>query len=147
MNKSQKDIDAIREFNRFYTYQIGLIDKHYLDSPFSLSEGRVLYELANMETPTARKIMERIAMDEGYLSRILDRFAKQGLLTKTKSKEDGRAYVLALTKKGQKQFAQLNDATNQSIQKLTGPLSNDDVKKLIAHMEGIHKIISKNDKD
>ena len=82
MKQDQKLIDRIRSFNRFYTSIIGLLDQHFLDSPFSLTEGRVLYEICNIEECSAKKIRERILIDEGYLSRILDSFVKRGLVKK-----------------------------------------------------------------
>jgi DNA-binding MarR family transcriptional regulator len=68
MKRDQELIDRIRSFNRFYTNIIGLLDQHFLDSPFSLTEGRVLYEICNTEDCSAKKIRENIVIDEGYLS-------------------------------------------------------------------------------
>src|SRR5919206_2558971 len=100
MNDNQEFIDRIRSFNRFYTNIIGLLDQHFLDSPFSLTEGRVLYEICNTEECSAKKIREKIVIDEGYLSRILDHFAKDDLIRKTPSSEDGRLRIIAPTGKG-----------------------------------------------
>jgi DNA-binding MarR family transcriptional regulator len=75
MPRDQELVDKIRGFNRSYTNIIGLLDQHFLDSPFSLTEGRVLYEICNTENCSAKKIREKIVIDEGYLSRILDSFS------------------------------------------------------------------------
>src|SRR5215216_5088372 len=93
-------IESVREFNRFYTKVIGLLDNHLLDSPYSLPEARVLYELYHQQPCTASAIMTTVEMDKGYLSRVLALFSRRGLLTKKKNKEDGRATFLTLTAKG-----------------------------------------------
>src|SRR4030095_1938208 len=97
MKHDQELIDKIRAFNRYYTNIIGLLDQHYLDSPFSLIEGRVLYEICNTEDCSAKKIRENILIDEGYLSRILDNFMKRGLIQKYRSQGDGRLRLIVPT--------------------------------------------------
>src|SRR4029078_11113773 len=98
--KNKEYINKIRSFNRFYTNIIGLLDQHFLDSPFSLTEGRVLYEISHTDNCSAKKIREKISIDEGYLSRILDTFRKRGLITKTPLTEDRRLHIIMLTEKG-----------------------------------------------
>src|SRR4030095_7127802 len=102
MNNNQDVIDKIRGFNRFYTTVIGLLDQHFLDSPFSLTEGRVLYEICNTDECTAKKIREKILIDEGYLSRILDSFSKRGFIKKTPSQMDRRLRIIIPTEKGKR---------------------------------------------
>src|SRR5919106_4838365 len=108
MRQNQDLIERIRSFNRFYTNIIGLLDQHFLDSPFSLTEGRVLYEICNTEDCSAKKIRESIIIDEGYLSRVLDNFVKRGLIKKTRSPVDGRFWIIVPTEKGRREFAILN---------------------------------------
>src|SRR5919106_2675364 len=105
MRQNQESIDRIRSFNRFYTNIIGLLDQHFLDSPFSLTEGRVLYEICNTEDCSAKKIRESIIIDEGYLSRILDDFVKRGLIKKTPSPTDGRLRIIVPTERGKREFS------------------------------------------
>src|SRR5439155_144638 len=98
-------VAAVRRFNRFYTKQIGLLHEGYLESPFSLSEVRVLYELAHREKPTAAELGRELGLDAGYLSRILRGFERRHLVERTASKADGRQSHLALTERGRAAFA------------------------------------------
>ena len=143
MNNNQDVIDKIRGFNRFYTNVIGLLDQHFLDSPFSLTEGRVLYEICNTDECTAKKIREKILIDEGYLSRILDSFSKRGLIRKTPSQMDGRLRIIVPTEKGQKEFATLNQNSNHLISQLIGKLSEEECEELLSNMERIHALLEK----
>lgn len=136
-------IDRIRSFNRFYTNIIGLLDQHYLDSPFSLTEGRVLYEICNTEDCSARKIRESIVIDEGYLSRILDHFVTRGLIKKTRSSVDGRLRIILPTEKGKREFASLNANSNMLISKLVDKLSEEEQADLLNKMEGIRLLLEK----
>ena len=143
MKQNQELIDQIRSFNRFYTNVIGLLDQHFLDSPFSLTEGRVLYEICNTEECSAKKIRENIVIDEGYLSRILDNFSKRGLIKKTHSPTDGRLRIIVPTEKGKSEFANLNDNSNSLISQLVKKLSEEERADLLNKMEGIRILLEK----
>ena len=143
MAKPQELIDRIRSFNRFYTNIIGLLDQHYLDSPFSLTEGRVLYEICNTEECSAKKIREQIIIDEGYLSRILDSFVKRGLIKKSRSPKDGRLWIIVPTERGKREFALLNENSNRLIAQLVERLSGEDRADLLDKMEGIRALLEK----
>jgi DNA-binding MarR family transcriptional regulator len=143
MKNNQEMIDNIRSFNRFYTNIIGLLEQYFLDSPFSLTEGRVLYEICNIEECSAKKIREKILIDEGYLSRILDGFSKRGLIKKTPSSKDGRLRMIVPTEKGIKEFAILNDNSNILISQMIEKLSEDDRADLLNKMEGIRIVLEK----
>jgi DNA-binding MarR family transcriptional regulator len=142
MTQNQEIIDRIRSFNRFYTNIIGLLDQHYLNSPFSLTEGRVLYEICNTEDCSAKKIRESIVIDEGYLSRVLDSFAKRGLIQKTRSSVDGRLWIIVPTQKGKREFANLNDNSNHLIIQMIEKLSPQECTELIQMMERIRELLN-----
>jgi DNA-binding MarR family transcriptional regulator len=141
MDRDQECIDRIRSFNRYYTNIIGLLDRHFLASPFSLIEGRVLYEICNIEECSAKKIREKIAIDEGYLSRILNRFVKLGLIKRTSSSHDGRLRIITPTEKGKRAFTRLNENSNKLISQLIEKLSKEERADLLKKMEGIRAML------
>ena len=143
MKRDQELIDKIRSFNRFYTNIIGLLDQHFLASPFSLTEGRVLYEICNTEDCSAKKIRESVAIDEGYLSRILDRFSKHGLIKKTPSSNDGRLRIILPTEKGRKEFSRLNENSNILISQLIQKLSDSECEELLNNLDHIRTLLEK----
>lgn len=115
-------IAAVRRFNRFYTRTIGVLGDAHLDGPFSLTEVRVLYELAHRATATAGAIAADLGLDAGYLSRIVRGFTAQGLVRKRPSPDDARESLLELTAKGKRTFAtldaQADDATGALLARL-----------------------------
>jgi DNA-binding MarR family transcriptional regulator len=143
MTPNQETINKIRSFNRFYTNIIGLLDQHFLDSPFSLTEGRVLYEICNTEDCSAKTIRENIVIDEGYLSRILDQFVKRGLIKKTRSRKDGRLWMIVPTEKGREEFARLNDNSNHLIAQMIEKFSAEEQVDLLNKMDEIRALLEK----
>lgn len=140
--QNQDFIERVRSFNRFYTNFIGLLDQHFLDTPFSLTEGRVLYEIRHTEGCSAKKIRENIAIDEGYLSRIIHKFTIQGLIEKAPSAKDKRLHIILLTEKGKKEFSKLNDNSNKLISQLIEKLSDKECEDLIGMMEKVRELLS-----
>ena len=143
MSRNPEFIAKIRGFNRFYTNIIGLLDQHFLNTPFSLTEGRVLYEISRMEEPSAKKIRENIAIDEGYLSRIIDKFMKKGIITKTPFRGDLRLHIIHLTEKGQAEFSKLNENQNRLIAQIPETLSEQEKAELVQMMERIQDLLTK----
>lgn len=107
-------VESVRRFNRFYTTKIGVLHEPY-KAPFSLTETRVLYELAHRNRPTAGELGRELGLDPGYLSRILASFRKQGLIVSSASRTDARRQMLALTAKGRSVFDKLNARTEKEI--------------------------------
>jgi DNA-binding MarR family transcriptional regulator/N-acetylglutamate synthase-like GNAT family acetyltransferase len=135
-------IDTVRRFNRFYTREIGVLHEGFLDSPFSLAEGRVLYELAHRQKPTATAVRTSLGLDAGYLSRILTAFEKRGLVEKTPSEHDGRKSLLALTAKGREHLAPLETRSNEQVAAMLQRLSENDQRQLIAAIQTIEKLLA-----
>src|SRR3974390_1543730 len=104
-NELEQHVTAVRKFNRSYTRQIGLLQEKLNGTDFSLTESRVLYELANRSRPTAADLSKDLGIDPGYLSRILQRFAAAGLVSRTPSADDGRQNHIELTSAGGRAFA------------------------------------------
>ena len=134
-------VRTVRSFNRFYTRQIGVLDEHLLHSPLSLGEARVLYELANSDTPLASDIGDALGLDAGYLSRILKKFIRHGLVSRSKSKADGRQAPLTLTQKGAKLFAGLDRDSNAQVESLLEKLPPASQEQLVGSMEFIQRAL------
>ncbi len=116
-------VEAVRRFNRFYTRRIGVLSQGHLGSPHSLTEVRVLYEIAHREQPTAAEIGTELALDAGYLSRILARCTRAGLVARTRSAQDGRRSHLGLTRRGRERLAALDERARTEVGRLLEPLS------------------------
>ena len=134
-------VDAVRRFNRFYTKQIGVLQEGLLGSQFSLTEVRVLYELAHRKQPTATELGKELGLDPGYLSRILRGFQGRGLVERTPSKSDGRQSLLLLTERGRKTFAPLNARSHDEIASVLGTLSAEEQNRLIGAMHTIEGLL------
>jgi DNA-binding MarR family transcriptional regulator/N-acetylglutamate synthase-like GNAT family acetyltransferase len=140
-NDVAAQVEAIRRFNRFYTKQIGVLREGWLESPFSLTEVRVLYELAHADGPTASELVQTLDLDAGYLSRILRRFAKQGLVTRTTAADDARRSHLRLTARGKREFEKLQKRTRDELRTALEKLSDEDRTRLVSAMGTIESVI------
>ena len=138
---TQAHVAAVRRFNRFYTRRIGVLDEHHLESPFSLTEGRVLYEIAHGDEPTAAELCRDLALDAGYLSRMLRRFAKLGILKRRTSDDDARRSHLTLTKKGQREVAKLEARTHEAIGSMIAGLAPGDQERLVDAMTAVERML------
>jgi DNA-binding MarR family transcriptional regulator/GNAT superfamily N-acetyltransferase len=136
-------VGDVRHFNRFWTRQIGVLREGYLESPFSLTEVRVLYELARREeTTTASELGEELGLDAGYLSRILRGFEKHGLIHKRPSEADGRRRLLRLTERGREAFAPLDARSRGEIGAMLGGMSIAGQERLVRAMRTIERLLS-----
>lgn len=140
------DAAAIRAFNRFYTQRIGVLDDAPFGAPFSLTEGRVLYELAHRDRPAAAELCRDLQLDRGYLSRILARFEKKGLVERSRSQADGRQSHIALTAKGTEIFAEIDRTWQQATEELIAPLSGKNRSNLVAAMARISTLLRNSEK-
>jgi DNA-binding MarR family transcriptional regulator/N-acetylglutamate synthase-like GNAT family acetyltransferase len=139
---SQSKLQAVRQFNRFYTRQIGLLQEGLLHSPFSLTEVRVMYELAHRQHPTATEICDALQLDRGYLSRMLRSFVKAGLVEKIPSASDARENLLRLTRRGQTEFSRLDVLSNQQVSAMLDRLGRPQQARLIAAMQAIEELLA-----
>lgn len=134
-------VAAVRRFNRFYTRRIGVVTDRMLGSPFSLTEARVLYELAHRDRPTAGEIGAALDLDAGYLSRILKDFARRGLVARTRSAHDGRTRHLTLTAAGRRAFAPLDRGSQRAVAAMLRPLPESGRHKLVAAMATVERLL------
>jgi DNA-binding MarR family transcriptional regulator/N-acetylglutamate synthase-like GNAT family acetyltransferase len=141
-NDFDQRVGVVRRFNRFWTRQIGVLREGYLESPFSLTEVRVLYELAHREESVASELGEELGLDAGYLSRVLRGFEKQGLLHKRPSEADGRRRLLRLTERGREVFAPLDVRSRNDIGAMLGGISIAEQERLIGAMRTIEGLLS-----
>ena len=136
------DINIIREFNRFYTNVLGLLNRQILDSNLSLSEARILHEIEAIPNCTSKLLIDKLYIDSGYMSRIINQFQKQGFVKKQKSKEDGRSHFLILTEIGKQKLAEMNAHSDEQIYNMIQPLSKYAQHKLAQNMSVIERILT-----
>ena len=138
---SSPAIDAVRRFNRFYTRQLGVLDEGLLRTPYSLTEARILYELAQRKESTATELGGDLGLDPGYLSRLLRSLQERGLVVKRPSERDGRLTLLSLSAAGRRAFATLDARTRADVQALLDRLAPGDERRLVAAMRVIESAL------
>ncbi|WP_375305313.1 helix-turn-helix domain-containing GNAT family N-acetyltransferase [Bradyrhizobium sp. A11] len=141
IDATDEPIAAVRAFNRFYTRKLGVLDQHLGESPFSLSEARVLYELAQRDELAAKEIGGELGLDPGYLSRIVQSFDEKGLIARRPLPADRRQYQLSLTAKGRQAFAKLNLSSQNEVAAMLAQLSASDVSRLTQAMATIESVL------
>jgi DNA-binding MarR family transcriptional regulator/GNAT superfamily N-acetyltransferase len=139
---SPRKIDEIRRFNRAYTRKLGVLDENFLDTRFSLTEARVLHELTEGQK-TASEIAGSLGLDAGYLSRILDRFSKAKLITRSHSAEDRRSVLVSLTRLGYSVYAPLEARSRESVGALIEPLQPSAQAQLLEGMKLVSVLTEK----
>jgi DNA-binding MarR family transcriptional regulator/GNAT superfamily N-acetyltransferase len=132
---------VVRRFNRFYTRQIGVLQEGLLDTSFSLTEARVLYELAQRDQSTAAALGSDLGLDAGYLSRILSGFEKRNLIEKTPSESDRRQSRIALTKHGRKAFGPLEARSIAQAAAMLGTLPEASQRRLVNAMQTVQDLL------
>ena len=137
-------IEDVRRFNRFFTRRIGVLREGLLHSPYSLTEARILFEIAHRELAlTASDLSRELGLDPGYLSRILARLEQRGLVERARSETDGRQRLLSLTSAGKDAFSLLDTRSREEVGEMLGDLSEGDQRRLLEAMRTIEGILSK----
>jgi DNA-binding MarR family transcriptional regulator/N-acetylglutamate synthase-like GNAT family acetyltransferase len=135
-------VQTVRRFNRFYTRQIGVLQEHLLDSQFSLTEVRVLYEIAHRENVAAKDLCQDLGLDRGYVSRMLQTFEKHGWIKITPSAQDRRRQFLSLTAKGHNVFEPLERRSSEEVAGMLARLSPDKQKNFMAAIQQIESVLA-----
>ncbi len=141
----QNPVTAVRRFNRFYTSAIGVLDRGYLGTPYNVAEGRVLYEIATGDGATPKAIGEIVGLDAGYLSRIVAKLERDGLVARARSDIDGRSIRLSLTPAGAKMFAGFNLRSAALVEDLIDGLSATERARLVASVETVEALLGPRD--
>ena len=139
---NNKSIEAFRSFNRFYTSVIGLLDKHILNSNYTLAEARIMYEIYHSKNQTASDLIHALSIDKGYLSRVLRQFEKRKFIHRQRSSEDTRVVFLNLTPEGKKEFQRLDKASSDQVKSILKELPEKDLELLLASMAEIKRILA-----
>jgi DNA-binding MarR family transcriptional regulator/N-acetylglutamate synthase-like GNAT family acetyltransferase len=142
MSTKEEMISSMRKFNRFYTGVIGLLDQHILDSNFSLSEVRVLYEIWHTAQCTAGRLIESLQLDGGYLSRMLKTFEQNNIVSRKQSPADGRTWLLQLTAKGKRLMQTLDQRSSEQIRQVLDPLPVHQQEEVTSSMRTIEQLLS-----
>jgi len=143
INSLEDMIDRVRHYNRFFTRQIGVLREGVLHSPYTLTEARILFELARSESQTATDLCRELGLDAGYLSRTLARFEQQGLIEKIRADHDGRQRLLNLTKEGRDAFSLLDRRSRDEVAEMLSGLSEENRQRLLKAMHTIESILDK----
>ena len=136
----EDSISAVRRFNRFFTRQIGVLREGLLHSPYSLTEARIIYELAHRDVVTAADLGRELGLDAGYLSRSVSRLEQQGLLDRFPSESDGRQRLLRLTPAGEQAFALLDKRARDEVAEMLHNLSAEEQQRLLTSMQTIESV-------
>lgn len=137
MENREEIISQIREFNRFYTVLLGFLNRNYLDSGYSVTETRILFELKQNDQISASRLIDMLHLDKSYVSRLLRNFEQKEMITRHASLEDGRTLLIQLTPKGLAEAKRLIDITNHRIYELIEPLDMNACENLCSAMKMI----------
>lgn len=140
-------VDRVGGFNRFYSAALGIFNNHILESPFSLTEARILYEIGNTSGCTATRLTELLGVDPGYLSRIIRRFESRGLIRRNRSTADGRLHFLHLTEAGYGALQALVQRADDQVRRMLNRVPGRKLAELVHSMDVIESILSSPQKD
>lgn len=142
MQSRKSAISEIRSFNRFYTKILGLLNHGFLNSSFSLTEARILLEISRMDRCTAYELGNRLSVDRSYMSRILKRFERDGLIYREKSEHDKRIHFISLTGKGTAEMEKLDGASDEQVSSMLRSLTDEEVSRILEAMHLIRLKLS-----
>jgi DNA-binding MarR family transcriptional regulator/GNAT superfamily N-acetyltransferase len=143
VHSNEDRVHAVRQFNRFLTRQIGVLREGLLHSPFSLTESRILFELAQGENRTASDLTRELGLDAGYMSRLLTNLEGQGLIEKVRSERDGRQRLLHLTAKGEEAFHFIDARSREEVADMLNELTEEEQQRLLSAMDTIQTVLTK----
>src|SRR5215212_306864 len=141
-NAFDRRVEVVRRFHRLWTTRIAVLQEGHLESPFSLTGVRVLFELAHREETSASELGEELGLDAGYLSRLLRGFEEDGLIHKRPSEADGRRSILRITERGRETFAPLDARSRGDVGAMLGSLSVADQERLVGAMRTLEGLLS-----
>lgn len=147
MDGKKEFVERIREFNRFYTVLIGSLNVHFLDSEYSVTETKILFELIANKECNAKSIAKNLHIDKSYMSRIIKSFEKKELIMKCVSEVDHREHIIRLTNKGKEEVTSLINMTNMQIGALISDLNMEECKKMCMAMDLITDYLSRNNNE
>ncbi|WP_228469312.1 MarR family winged helix-turn-helix transcriptional regulator [Paenibacillus sp. JNUCC31] len=136
-------LTEMRRFNRFYTNILGVLDKHILGTGYSFAEARVIIEIGIQGESIANNLVDTLTIDRSYMSRIVSKLTKEGLLVKVNSAADSRVSLIRLTEKGKELYNELNERSDQQIQKLMEGLNEEEIKEVYESMMDIQRKLNK----
>jgi DNA-binding MarR family transcriptional regulator/GNAT superfamily N-acetyltransferase len=133
----------VRRFNLLYTKEIGVLPDGLLHSHFSLTEARILYEIAHLRQPTSNRLCKELGLDAGYVSRIVSSFRERGLVSRDIAQADRRQHILSLTPQGRSEFATLDQRSHEETRAKLGQLSVADREELVQSLERVETLLGK----
>ncbi|WP_236642121.1 MULTISPECIES: MarR family winged helix-turn-helix transcriptional regulator [unclassified Paenibacillus] len=136
-------LTEMRRFNRFYTNILGVLDKHILGTGYSFAEARVIIEIGIQGESIANNLVDTLTIDRSYMSRIVSKLTKEGLLMKVDSAADSRVSLIRLTEKGQELYSELNERSDQQFVKLMHGLDEEEIREVYASMMNIQDKLNK----
>ncbi|WP_247902708.1 MULTISPECIES: MarR family winged helix-turn-helix transcriptional regulator [Paenibacillus] len=136
-------LTEMRRFNRFYTNILGVLDKHILGTGYSFAEARVIIEIGIQGESIANNLVDTLTIDRSYMSRIVSKLTREGLLIKVDSAADSRVSLIRLTEKGQELYGELNERSDQQIVKLMQGLDEEEIREVYASMMNIQDKLNK----
>ena len=137
----EERVEAVRRFNRFFTRRIGALGEGLLESSYTLTEARILFEVAHREGAAASDLARDLGLDRGYMSRVLAGLERKGLIEKSRSEEDGRRLRLSLTAEGRGAFSELDERSRREISGMLGELSEEEQTRLLESMSAVEEVL------